>query len=329
MKNLKYLILILVFISCKKETSELKKAELKPSKIDSLNTSIKIEEYIHRVDSLNFGTPYWNYRLKKLQDLKYESIITAYGRKLADSLNIKNSFFKTDFDNNGYTDLVVTGYFDNNEISYNYVLMNYGKDSIEIKDINAFRHAFTVPKIITENEQPFLQVSYPDMINPYGDRKITTVTKKLVHKFGGFIEFNQNPRDYSIEKIEFSLQGCMGSCPVFELIINRDKSLIYSPRFFNFSDDGNKEETQQFKRKLSSKEYAELESLLNYINFPRLKNYYAENTSDGQSAKIKIMYRNGKIKTIEDHLYPGNYGLRRLYEIMFEIRKNTAGNSSL
>jgi hypothetical protein len=342
MKIFSCLIVILCLFSCQRNQveskQEFKKAETLLSRIDSLDSESVITRFIYEIDFKKYGNktnldkpPFQKYKLKTLQSFPVDNEMTRAGIALADSLKIDKSYYKADFDNNGFNDLLVIGNFDDNDIMYNYVLMNYGKDSINIKESNAYRHAFTVPKIILKENKPFLQVTYPDMIDPFRTRKIVTRSKLLNYNYGGFIEVNESPKDYRIEKFEFQSNGCMGgSCPVFNMIIYADKSIIFRPEF-NIRMDNSEKQTQTLRTKLSDEKYNQIISLLNYMNFPVLETYYAELASDGQSANIIITYANGKVKTIEDNAYPATYGLRRLYEIIFELRNNqkwidTAGN---
>jgi len=63
-------------------------------------------------------------------------------------------------------------------------------------------------------------------------------------------------------------------------------------------------------------------NLLNYIDFETLQDNYAVNWTDDQTAKLKVTYDNGKVKSIRDYGLLGTYGLDRVYQLLFELREN-------
>ena len=70
------------------------------------------------------------------------------------------------------------------------------------------------------------------------------------------------------------------------------------------------------------KDYSKIVELLNYIDFPNLKDNYAVNLTDDQTCTLTIIYNNGKVKKIEDYGLIGTFGLDRFYSLMFELRFN-------
>jgi hypothetical protein len=333
MKELFSLAIILIFISCQKDRENFVKKTTIPSKIDCLLKTSEIEDYFYHYDSIqNYDSVVWRhsfrkFHLKKIQDFEFDSEFSKTAKTIADSIGKLNDFDKADFDNNGYTDLLVTGFFDGSDRPRNFVLMNFGKDSIFVSDVDPYYYSTAVLRIIDKSRLVSLEASYPFMYESYNSNKVITKKKNLIYRYGGFVEINPKPQKHNIEKIEFNSNGCMGTCPVFKITIEKNMILTYEPEYFNFSDDGNKKETQILKRKLSELDYNKIIGLIDYINFTALDAYFPESATDGQSAKIKVTYKDGKVKTVEDHLYPGTYGLKRLYEIIYELRKNTAGNT--
>jgi hypothetical protein len=57
-------------------------------------------------------------------------------------------------------------------------------------------------------------------------------------------------------------------------------------------------------------------------DFETLQDNYAVNWTDDQTAKLKITYDNGKVKSIRDYGLLGTYGLDRVYQLLFELREN-------
>lgn len=285
MRNLKYLALLFFFISCKKEDSNLKKTEYKTSRIDSLNSIMEVENFIHSLD-----TNLINYNLNKT-----------------------HSYCKGDFDQNGLTDLFVIGKFHESR-EKPFAFMNYGKDSIntiQIEDVGKY----LVPKVIRENNIDFLIVSR--------DYHFEKRTDKLIFKYGGFINYNSKPKKYQIQKIVFTGFDIRGE---YEISIDNKLNATFKNTKGEYIYNGN--------RKLSKGEYDGIVNLLNYMDFPNLKDdYFTMGVSDSPMCELKIIYNNGKSKNIFDSGMENNFSLKNLYAKLESLKKtvklNTAGNSGL
>lgn len=334
MKIVKLVFLLLIFVSCKKETENEKpknvpfvKVKTVITEIDKLVSTKEIENFIQKKD-----TNYKKFVLRNIQDFKRDNL-DSINKILAQKVKANQSFIKADFDNNGYTDLLAIG--DNRqiislgengeEISHDFttiVLMNFNNE-YKIIDINKSRFYPIVPKVEYTNNEAFLVV--------YSSTRLLTDLKKfkesktkLTFKFGNFIEYNADPKKHSIEKIEYSTNGCFGTCPVFKLEINKNHTAKFVAQHYNFDEDMDHytdKDEGKFKTTISEKEFNELIEILNYIDFSNLKNYSVTWTDD-QTSTLKITYDNGKVKTIYDYGLVGTYGLKRTYEMLFDLRKN-------
>lgn len=314
MKKLPYLLLLLIMASCQTDKPQPQKAIVQPSKIDSLNSVASIEKFIHSKDSLLSG-----YKLKSIKEMKLQGRYDTIGVKIATLLGIDKPYYKADFDNNGYQDLLTIG--QSYSLMFVYAYMNFGKDSIKAVDVKPNWSAFSVPNIKVEGEATFLEVYTPHVADETGTLKIRK--DKLLYKFGSFIEFHERQSGYAIEKIEYSTSLCYGTCPSFDIVINKDKTALFMPHFYNFTNvRGAKEETGTLKTIVKDKDFDEIIGLLNYINFPILKNRYAASWTDSATATLKITYNNGKVKTIEDYAMVGTYGLKGLYQLLADLRYN-------
>lgn len=333
MKIVKVLVILFVFISCQKEKNkkiDFIKAKKTITQIDKLTSDKEIENFIRKTD-----TNYSEFKLKNIQDFKRNKQ-DSLNRILAKQLQINVPFTKADFDNNGLTDLLAIGdnnkvksYDDNgNEMSYDFttiVLMNF-KNGFKIIDINKDRFNPIAPKVEYDNNKPFL-VNYSSRWVPNQKLNYHEKTRsKLTYKFDDFIEYNENPKKHVIEKIEYSTEPCFGSCPVFKLEINKNRTAIFYAEKYNFSDEINqnpeKTDEGKFKTVISEKEFNELIDILNYIDFSTLQNSYWVYWTDDQRSELKITFDNGKTKNINDYGLIGTYGLKRTYEMLFNLRKN-------
>lgn len=275
--------------------------------IDSIQTAKQITDLISKIDD--------RYKEFKVNEsLKFENRFSDKNyKKIADSLNVQ-PWTKADFDNNGMTDILVIGnWYDHSVIC---ILDKDGKYEINRITRRNFQDC-TFP-VVKKGKIKYFFENEPKRGKWDEPRKLKQIT--LVYKFGDFIEENQIPANHKIEKIEFSTSGCFGTCPVFNLTINSDKTAKWYAKMYNKIK--NKEVSGNFNSKITEDKYNDIVNLLNYIDFETLQDDYAVNWTDDQTASIKITYDNGKVKSIRDYGLIGTYGLDRLYQLLFEIREN-------
>ena len=116
----------------------------------------------------------------------------------------------------------------------------------------------------------------------------------------------------------------MGECPVFTLIINNDRSVTFIAKEYNYTRSWQKGKLLKgaYKTTISHKEFDELKGLLNYIDFEKLEDTYKVLWTDDQTATLKITYDNGKVKMINDYGLKGTFGLKKVHELLFNLRIN-------
>ena len=275
---------------------------------DSLNTENQIEKVLDSLGKRDF-------KVMRIQDFKSrhpEEMKFCKGN--ADSLEINQSFHKGDFDKNGYTDILAIGeYFGFSIVS----IQSYPNDSLAVNHLSRRNFQFCVfPKLRKDgNIDLFFD---PFFMN----EPISKVT--LTHKFGDFIEYNPNPINKKIERIEYKTSSCYGRCPIFELSLNKNGESKFiaeaynfdKNRIWDFSNEG------EFKSQLNEKNWNELTEILNYIDFENLSEGYGVSWNHQQSCDLKVYYENGRTKEISDYGLLGTYGLTMLYDRLFEIRIN-------
>ncbi|WP_419869837.1 DUF6438 domain-containing protein [Chryseobacterium sp. CT-SW4] len=325
MKTLKTFpfLIILFFFNCKNKSS------IHESEIDSIQSANEVQHLIRHADSA-----FANYEVRKIQDFKKDDLKFQENLKLANQLGIHESFYKTDFDHNGFTDLLVIG--DNHSCigalkeSCSYtpvVVLNWGNKKYQIVEISQYFNDCFVPRIKTLNNKNLLEIDRP-IIKDWDKEIVAKQPEKQVleYKYGDFIEYNSNDNNYiPIKKIEFSTSGCFGVCPAFQLVINKDQNAIFIAERFNFdqNEENPSEEIEgKFHTKIKNKDYQELITILEYIDFPNLQDEYSVDWTDDQTVVLKITYGNGKVKVITDYGASGTYGLKKIYKILFNMRKN-------
>ncbi len=215
----------------------------------------------------------------------------------------RNKFFKVDLDNNGLTDLIIFGnrnllvildesksrylirYIDNGSFSQNYAVL------ISIDTTSSPRKL-----IVHQGEKPEQQID------------------TLVFKFNNFIEYNSKPPvGFSFEKLTITTSQCFGTCPIFNMTINENRTATFTAIKYN-------DESGEFKSIIPEKEFNELVSLLNYLPLENVKNDYAVNWTDDQTVTTESKYNN-KSKVISDYGRIGTFGLSALYSMLFKWRK--------
>lgn len=335
MKFLRIVLVVFVFSSCNKK-AEFVKAEIKLSEIDSLKTDEAIEGLIGNVDSL-----YKKIELRRIQDFQFD-----YGNVSKDSIfkclakreGVGFKFQRADFDNNGFTDLLVVAnnktYTAENttvdmevEFSEEYntvVLMNFGNNKYKLFDVSEEKYYWVIPKVVIEDSQAFLKVYKPKLYYTKERVKREESAATLTFKFGDFVEYNPKPVHYGIEKVEFYTRMCAGECPIFKINISKDRKARMVAQHFNYSKFWSKGEYVEggYSAEIKEKDFDDLCQLLCYIDFPNLKNDYRLPSSHHQDGTLKITYNNGKVKTINDFGLVGTYGLKKVYDEFFKLRFN-------
>ncbi|WP_330442228.1 DUF6438 domain-containing protein [Flavobacterium sp. C4GT6] len=291
----------------------------KSGKTPSLKNETEIENYLTEIDSF-----YRNFKLTAIKDMNLteDTIIKTF----AHNLGINKSFYKYDIDKNGHDDIITTGCFywpEQKYCSFNSIaLMNTGNEYV-IKPLLKSHNSSLVPVIIPGNNT-FLKIYNPPIaIRGYTLQKGYSTT--LTYKFDNFIEYNPNPIQKNIQRIEFGTTPCYGTCPVFQIIIDKNRKAYYIAKYYNFTqklpEDLAKEEGF-FTTNLKNEDFNSIEKIINYLDFNNLKPGYSVYHTDAPSCLLKITYNDGKSKIINDYGLSGTYGLKILYALLTDLRNN-------
>lgn len=330
---MKYFLLALVsllFLSCQKEiknNSEIVRMGTKPSVIDTLKDLRSIELFLYKID-----TNYYSFQLRPLT--KYYNEHNEKDAALVKQYAIKNKsnkiVFKADYDNNGYTDMLLIGAMlwprdqSPGGEPLNLLLLNYGNHTTKTIPIAlGYFSPYLIPKRTIKDGIPLIETKSFEYIHGGMQPKKKLTSRLLTIKDTALIEYNPKPTNYNIEKIQFATSPCFGTCPIFEIHINKNREAIFLADAYNFSHeyDGPKEE-KAFKTTLNTEKYNKLTDLINYLDFPKLQNRYSLMMTDIPSSTLIITYNNGKIKKIEDDGLQGTFGLIKLYKYFEELRFN-------
>lgn len=284
----------LFFNQCAKSQSDTLKVFR--NRIDAITSSKDIERLLKQIDP-SFST----FRVN--DSLQFSD---ARCKCLSDSLQCK-PWTKADFDGNGFTDLLVTGNWDDHAV---FCILDLGYNKFVVNRLTRKifqRCTFPVVKRI-DSTNIILYYSFDET-------GTTVIADTLIYKFGDFVEYNPRPKYYNIERISFSTTECFGMCPQFSIDIDSSRTSTYDAIKYN-------KKSGKFTATIDESIFQKLFSFLNYINFPQLKNNYSVNWTDDQSCTLTVTYNNGQVKTIHDYGLLGTFGLNRLYQKLFGLRDN-------
>jgi hypothetical protein len=128
--------------------------------------------------------------------------------------------------------------------------------------------------------------------------------------------------------IEYEAGACFGSCPIFKLTINPDRTAILEAEHFNFSKEFSKSEFDNpregtFKGTIKEADYNRLVALLNGLNVKSLNDKYgSRNITDLPTSYLRIKFNDGTVKNVEDYGKRGTEKLSELYKFFENLRFN-------
>lgn len=311
-----------------------------PTKADSLNTEAEVDAYIDAID-----TTVPSFRLRDFSEIGtlYDTFVDNQNRVYAHQLGLDKTFYKTDFNNDGLTDILFIGGYGSDDsaserahyIFKSGVIINGGKNRSTVFWLDKNHFTAFVPQIRNTDSLPLIILHQPRRIdNIYrgfkqGEgyvRAKDSAQVKLVYHSGHFVEYNPVPiKHHRIEKIQFSASPCFGTCPWFEMILERDRDSWLIAKSHNFEkksmlDTLPFKEEGAFKGKIKETAFDDIEALLNYIDFVNLRDEYTVRHTDDTSASVIITYDDGKVKRIYDYGQTGTYGLMAFYKKIADLR---------
>ncbi|WP_420573454.1 DUF6438 domain-containing protein [Kordia sp.] len=291
-----------------------------PTKIDRLTTVYETQEFVKSIDSSMINFLYVSPKKYK-RDLYVNSKILNE----LDSMFINYKLLlKEDFDANGYTDLIVTGEKYRHSFDV-FAIMNQGNETyrVEYLTISGINDFPVYPKLVYKENLPVIELygharMFDDTMGNISKRTLTYNVNQQA-----FLEYNAKPLQKEVAKIEFSRSGCFGKCPVFDLILYKDKPSTLKAKAYNFSKtyEFGKEEGI-FETMIDEDNFAKISQLINYINSSTLKSTYFAAGTCQETLDLKITFADGTIKAINDYGGMGTNGLVLLYNKLSRLRFN-------
>ncbi|MCX8534309.1 DUF6438 domain-containing protein [Chryseobacterium luquanense] len=128
--------------------------------------------------------------------------------------------------------------------------------------------------------------------------------------------------------IEYEAGACFGSCPIFKMTINPDRTAVLEAEHFNFSQGFSKGEFDKpregtFKTTIKEEDYKKLTALLDGLNVKTLNEKYGtRNITDLPTSYLRIKFSDGTDKNVEDYGKRGTEKLTAAYKFFEDLKHN-------
>ncbi|MGI4740819.1 MAG: DUF6438 domain-containing protein [Janthinobacterium lividum] len=224
---------------------------------------------------------------------------------------------RADFDGNGRTDLLVTGTFlDGYSGRIVRVLLDSGQRRLHPQALGGYMGGCVAAQLVRVRQQVGIRYAhqrYPPLRTPSSQLQPVCQVDTLLFHDGQLLEYNPAPRDYQIERVQYTSGACLGTCPIYTLTVAANGTATYQARAFV-------PRKGTFTAAVPAPVRQQLWALLNYLDFPRLQNTYAVPVTDQITTTLLITYAGGQTKTIVDYGQQGTLGLGRVYELLHQLR---------
>ncbi|MCB2407971.1 hypothetical protein [Hymenobacter lucidus] len=279
-----------------------------PSKIDVAATDAEVQALVNSVNEY-----YKTFTVSSALVFEDKRVSKQYRKA-----GVK-AWAKADFDGNGYTDLIVIGL--HHKRSKVLCVLDSGNNQFYVEPFSRqFRRVAAVPEISLVGSMPLL--SYYDFGKPdYNDKRLKGRQNfVLTHRFGGFIEYNAKPQIYNIENIEYESYSVYHTSRRIILSVDSLRNATHSFEEYNILDKANKV-FEKRQTTINIQDYQQLVGLLNYLNFPVIKESYEMSINHVPHGYLTITYDGGKVKRISDEGQQGTFGLQQVYVLLHKLRR--------
>jgi len=280
------------------------------NKIDSLRSDEDVVAFLKMIDE-NFRSEKYNkIDLRSTEMLRKEMSCNG----IAEQWQV-NNWEKTDFNQDGLTDLLVILYWYDYGV---YAVIDKGNNNFRLETLtyNIYKKC-ELAKPVKLNDEQLLLIYQEKTSGGTGGQPVKMVyeTDTLIYKYGGFVEYNKLHPEHKIDSIQFRTGFCFGSCPVFTIRFDKTGNAEYDAGSYNPKQG-------KFTTTLKKENLDRILGLVNYMNVKSLQDNYRVPWTDDQTSWLKIKFTDGSIKEIQDYGLRGSFGLRLLYNIFFDLRSS-------
>ena len=282
--------------------------------VDSLQTDNDVLHFLKRIDKRFTSDKY-----RQLQILPTATIREKLNcDSIAHKWNI-NNWEKVDFNGDNKTDLIVTGFWYDFDV---FVAIDKGDNTYQLIQLpkNSSQNCALGKPLKNNSEQLLLfyqqRNGYYDAVKRNFVPERTSSIDTLVYKYGGFVEKQKTSASYDVSAIEYHTSGAwIHNSPVYKLRIAQ-----YEKKPFGVVSSNSKqviEVTGADKGLVTS-----IVDLIQYINIKALRSKYRVTHFDATTMYLKITFKDGTVKEIEDYGMNGTFGLNQLYQLLLLLNKS-------
>jgi hypothetical protein len=282
--------------------------------VDSLQTDNDVLLFLKRIDKRFTSDKYRQLQIFPTAMLRQKSNCDS----IADKWNI-NNWEKADFNGDKKTDLIVTSFWYEFDV---FVAIDKGDNTYQLIQLSKSASQNCVLGKPLKNNSEQLLLFYQQRYGYYDALKRTSVYERtsridtLVYKYGGFIEKQKTPASYNISAIEYHTSGAwVNLSPNYQL-----KIALYGNEAYSAVSINQKKVialTEANKNVVRS-----IVDLIQYINIKALRNEYRVTHTDATTMYLKITFKDGTVKEIEDYGMNGSLGLKQLYQLLLMLNKS-------
>ncbi|WP_430967743.1 DUF6438 domain-containing protein [Spongiimicrobium sp. 2-473A-2-J] len=165
-------------------------------------------------------------------------------------------------------------------------------------------------QILKKNTKAYLLLSV--QMSGAGTKLSEQSVDTLYVKNDHLMPYSADPDKEAVVKIEFKTDYCYGTCPVFEIVMDKGGHVRYKG-IDHVVQRGEKD------LQLDQADWAYMSELIQNIQLRKLKDMYSVDQTDNQTGYLTVHYADGSIKKIQDYGLAGSYGLSVLYDYIFGL----------
>lgn len=117
----------------------------------------------------------------------------------------------------------------------------------------------------------------------------------------------------NIEKVDFRTSPCFGTCPVFNMSIDKDGVAVFDAKRFN-------DVTGEHKGTIKKEQLDSLFTMINKAEIMSLEDKYTVQITDMPGYLLSVKFTDGQTKTISDYGPSGPEPLKKIYNFIESLR---------